>query len=46
MSFKVANIKEDFNILMKAKEDTEDLINNIDNYPILKQILNDSSNLD
>lgn len=46
MSFKVANIKEDFNILMKAKEDTMEVVNNIDNYPVLSALLNDASNLD
>ena len=46
MSFKVANIKEDFNILMKAKEDTEELLKSIKDYPILEKLINDTSNLD
>ena len=40
MSFKIANIKEDFNILMKAKEDTVEVLNNIDKYPLLTELLN------
>ena len=46
MSFKVANLTEDFNILLKAKEDTEELIKIIDEYPKLKAIINNSINLD
>ena len=40
MSFRIANIKEDFNILMKAKEDTVEVLNNIDKYPLLNELLN------
>ena len=47
MNFHIADFKSDFNILMKAKEDTEYLLdNNVDNYPILTKLLNDSVNLD
>ena len=35
MSFKVANLTTDFNILLKAKEDTEEVIKLIDEYPKL-----------
>ena len=46
MSFKLADFKNDYNILLRAKEDTEELIDRIDEYPILKKILNISNNLD
>ena len=46
MSFKVANLTTDFNILLKAKEDTEEIIKLIDEYPKLKGLLNNSVNLD
>jgi len=47
MNFHVADFKTDFNILMKAKEDTEELLdNNINDYPLLTKLLNDSINLD
>ena len=47
MNFHVADFKADFNILMKAKEDTEYLLdNNINDYRILTKLLNDSINLD
>jgi len=47
MNFKLADFKTDFNILMKAKEDTENLLSNdINNYPHLVKLLNDSINLD
>ena len=47
MNFRLADFKTDFNILMKAKEDTEYLLdNNINDYEILTDLLNDSVNLD
>ena len=47
MNFHVADFKTDFNILMKAKEDTEYLLdNNINDYPLLTKLLNESINLD
>ena len=47
MNFHVANFKTDFNILMKAKEDTEYLLdNNINDYQMLTNLLNESINLD
>ncbi len=48
MNFRLADFKTDFNILMKAKEDTEYLLDNneINNYPLLTKLLNDSVNLD
>ena len=47
MNFHVADFKTDFNILMKAKEDTEYLLdNNIHDYPLLTKLLNESINLD
>ena len=46
MNFKLADFKTDFNILMKAKEDSEQLLDNINKYPILSNLLNNSVYLD
>lgn len=48
MSFKIANLKQDFKILLQAKGDIEFLIKNnlIDNYPYLNKIIKESINLD
>jgi ATP-dependent DNA helicase RecG len=46
MNFKLADFKTDFNILMKAKEDSNDVLNKIDEYPCLLSLLNNSINLD
>ena len=46
MNFKIANLTRDYDILLKAKEDSNNILKNIDNYPELKQILNDSLSKD
>ena len=46
MNFKIANLTSDFNILLRAKEDSRIILNEIDNYPKLKQLLRDSINQD
>ena len=47
MNFRLADFKTDFNILLKAKEDTIELLdNNIEDYPDLIHILDNSINLD
>ena len=48
MSFNLADLKNDFNILIKAKEDTQELLLNgkINNYSNLMYLLNKYSNLD
>jgi ATP-dependent DNA helicase RecG len=46
MNFKIANLTRDFNILLRAKEDSRIILNEIDNYPKLKQLLRDSINQD
>lgn len=48
MNFRLADFRNDYNILMKAKKDTFDLLttNNINNYPKLIELLGDSTNLD
>ena len=46
MNFKLADFKTDYNILLKAKEDTEELLNNINKYPKLIELLNKHTNLD
>ena len=50
MNFSIANIKHDFNILVKAKEDSLDFLNSgkIDNleYKHIKELIEHSNNLD
>jgi len=48
MNFRLADFKNDYNILMKAKDDTFDLLttNKLNNYPKLVELLSDSTNLD
>ena len=42
MNFKIANIFKDNDILIKAKDDSEEILKNIDNYPFLKGIIKES----
>ena len=42
MSFRLADIKKDYNILIKAKEDANYILDNIDNYPYLNKLINDN----
>lgn len=46
MTFKMANLRKDYKILLEAKKDSIEILKNINNYPMLKQILKDSINLD
>lgn len=46
MNFKIANLTEDYDLLLKAKEDSNNILKNIDNYKELKQVLKDSINQD
>jgi RecG-like helicase len=46
MSFKLANITKDYNILLKAKKDSEEVLDNIDNFNILKNLLKENINMD
>jgi ATP-dependent DNA helicase RecG len=46
MNFKIANLTKDFDLLLEAKEDSNNVLKEIDNYPELKQILRDSINQD
>ena len=46
MNFKLADFKSDYNILVKAKEDAEEIYPNINDYPNLLNLLNESNNLD
>ena len=48
MNFRLADFKEDFNILLRAKEDSSELLEsgNINNYSNLMTLLNSSVNLD
>ena len=48
MNFKLADFKTDYNLLLKAKEDTQDLLdtNKIKEYPKLVELLNQNIKLD
>ena len=46
MNFKIANITKDYNILLKAKDDSNEILKEIDNYKYLKNILEKSLNKD
>ena len=46
MNFKIANITKDYNILLKAKDDSNEVLKEIDNYKNLKNILEKSLNKD
>lgn len=46
MEFKIANLTSDYDILIKAKEDSKDILKDIDNYPLLKNILINSISKD
>ena len=51
MNFKLSNLKKDYNILLKAKEDSNNYLNNIDLYndstsKYLKNILYELKNMD
>jgi len=46
MNFKIANITKDYNILLQAKEDSNEILKEIDNYPLLKGVLKESINKD
>ena len=46
MSFKLANITKDYDLLLKAKDDSNEILDNIDNYEILKNILRENINID
>ena len=46
MSFKVANLTKDYELVLKTKDDTNEVLDNIDDYPILKNILKENINMD
>ena len=46
MNFKIANLTRDFDILLKAKEDSNNILKNIGEYLELNKILEDSINKD
>ena len=46
MSFKIADLKNDYNILLKAKEDAEEIFKKIEEYPLLVDFLNELINID
>ena len=46
MTFKLANLTKDYNMLIKAKDDSEKILNEIEKYPILKDILKETINMD
>lgn len=46
MTFKVANLTKDYNMLIDAKEDSYKILKNIDSYSTLKSILKEIINMD
>lgn len=46
MSFKLASITKDYNILLMAKEDSDRILDKIDDYELLKNILKENINMD
>ena len=46
MNFKIANLTKDYNILLNAKEDSNEILKKIDNYPLLKGVIKNSINKD
>ena len=46
MNFKIANLTKDYNILLEAKKDSNEILKEIDNYPLLKGVLKESINKD
>ena len=46
MSFKLANIQKDYELLIRAKADSEEILDNIDKYEVLKNMLKESINMD
>ena len=46
MTFKLSNLSKDYNILLKANEDSSEVLEKIDNYEILKNLLKENINMD
>ena len=46
MSFKIANLSKDSDIVLKAKVDTDKILDNIEEYPYLKNMLKENINID
>ena len=46
MSFKIANLTKDYDLLLKAKDDSNKILDNINNYANLKNILKENINMD
>ena len=46
MSFKIANLTKDYELVLKAKDDSNKILDNIDKYFILKNILKENINMD
>ena len=46
MSFKIANLTKDYEIVLKAKDDTNEILDKINEYPTLKNILKENINMD
>ena len=46
MTFKIANLTKDYSILIKAKNDSEQVLKNIEKYPKLNDILKETINMD
>lgn len=46
MNFKLANLTKDYKMLIEAKNDSIEILNNINEYPLLKNILKETINMD
>ena len=46
MAFKLSNLSNDYELLMKAKDDSNKILDNINEYPNLKNILKENINMD
>ncbi len=46
MTFKLSNLSKDYNILLKANEDSSEVLEKIDNYEIHKNLLKENINMD
>ena len=46
MSFKIANLTKDYKLVLQAKDDSNKILDNINNYKLLKDILKENINMD
>ena len=46
MTFRLANLTKDYNMLLDAKKDSEEILRDIDDYKLLKDVLKETINMD